>query len=337
KEESVEFKDESFDEFSDIKQEESVLNVSIRNTDSSHLPILSGCLRMCYLCGAMINHCYATPADPVERSAFLSNVITSKKSDVQSIRALGRNMMTAHFCLGHLRTSTDIPKEKQVMPSEVFQTSLPLDQSTSMEIPSNNIAQSSLACSECGKKFARQQTLNNHMLIHSGEKPFTCEYCELHFRSKSYRYTHLRNFHKIKLYSCLTCGEQFDLKAQLNKHQFIHKENILKNVNLGDRVKGVLASPSIIKAIDKREKIEDANKPSKVEWIWSKQYFKCTLCGDNKLPTTASPKGPIRARKFFDNLVKLTEKEREKMEFVINNKIRADVCQKHFILTHYSE
>ncbi|GMR31336.1 hypothetical protein PMAYCL1PPCAC_01531, partial [Pristionchus mayeri] len=126
------------------------------------------------------------------------------------------------------------------------------------------------------------------------------------------------------------------LKIQLAKHQFTHKENIHQTLDLGERLKGVLAKPTIVKAIVNREKIEATYKPSKVEWIWSKQYFKCTLCGDKKFPTTVSPIGPIRARKFFDNVVTLTEKERERIQFVINNKIRADVCQKHFILSHYS-
>ncbi|GMR31339.1 hypothetical protein PMAYCL1PPCAC_01534, partial [Pristionchus mayeri] len=336
KEGPEEFKDESIGEFADLKQEESVPNVhSISNVDSSHLPISSGCLRMCYLCGAVINHFCATPANPEERSAFLSNVITSKMSDVHSIRALGRNMITAFFCLGHLRTSTGIPKEKQIMPAKMCSSSTSPPQSTPTEISSNNVA--SYSCSECGKKLSTKRTLNEHLLIHSGEKPFTCEHCEMRFRFKSHRYIHLREFHKIKLYSCLTCGEQFHRKAQLSKHQFIHKDNIPQNVNVGDRVKGELAKPTIVKAIDKRAKIEAMNEPSKVRMMLPKQYFKCTLCGDNKFPTTVSSKGPIRARQFFDKLVTLTEKERERMEFVINNKIRADVCQKHFILPHNSE
>ncbi|GMR31332.1 hypothetical protein PMAYCL1PPCAC_01527, partial [Pristionchus mayeri] len=244
-----------------IQQEESVLTVhSISTTNSSQLPILSGYLRMCYLCGAVMNHCYATPADKEERSTFLSNVITSNNSDEHSIKALGRNMMTAHFCLGHLRTSTDIPKEKQVMPSELvnpsIETSLPLDQSTSMEIPSNNIAQSSLACSECGKKFARQQTLNNHMLIHSGEKPFVCEYCGMSFHLHSTRYTHIRFVHKIK-HSCLHCGEQFELKTQLNKHLFACKKLASQYVN-----SGILAKTSNA----------NANKHPKV------QLQQCVVC-----------------------------------------------------------
>ncbi|GMR50687.1 hypothetical protein PMAYCL1PPCAC_20882, partial [Pristionchus mayeri] len=64
--------------------------------------------------------------------------------------------------------------------------------------------------------------------------------------------------------------------------------------------------------------------------IWPKQCFKCTLCGDNSFPNTVSPEDPIEARQFFDNLVTLTEKDRDRIDFVINNKIRADVCQKHF-------
>ncbi|GMR30979.1 hypothetical protein PMAYCL1PPCAC_01174, partial [Pristionchus mayeri] len=103
------------------------------------------------------------------------------------------------------------------------ETSLPLEKTTSLEIPRNNIAETSLVCSECGKKLSCKQTLNNHMLIHTGKKPYSCAYCDMSFRHMTTRHNHIRIVHKIELYSCLTCGEQFDLKTKLNHHLLANK------------------------------------------------------------------------------------------------------------------
>ncbi|GMR54724.1 hypothetical protein PMAYCL1PPCAC_24919 [Pristionchus mayeri] len=65
-------------------------------------PILSGTTRMCYLCGKMVDHFYATPTQPEERAAFLARVNISKKYYSTSIRALRRNQATAYFCVEHL-------------------------------------------------------------------------------------------------------------------------------------------------------------------------------------------------------------------------------------------
>ena len=35
-----------------------------------------------------------------------------------------------------------------------------------------------VTCEECGKVLADQTSLNRHMMIHTGEKPFKCPYCD---------------------------------------------------------------------------------------------------------------------------------------------------------------
>ncbi|GMR52238.1 hypothetical protein PMAYCL1PPCAC_22433, partial [Pristionchus mayeri] len=77
------------------------------------LPVVNGVMRMCYLCGAMVSRSYATPPNPLARADFLARVIFSKKSFRHSVKALGRNATTAYFCVEHIRTSVEIPQEKQ--------------------------------------------------------------------------------------------------------------------------------------------------------------------------------------------------------------------------------
>ena len=56
-------------------------------------------------------------------------------------------------------------------------------------------------CSYCSYSTYRSYSLRRHMLIHTGEKPFTCNICERGFAQKSHLTYHLKTHSKYILNS----------------------------------------------------------------------------------------------------------------------------------------
>ena len=76
-------------------------------------------------------------------------------------------------------------------------------------------------CTECPKMFFRKSHIENHMRIHTGEKPYTCGVCLRQFRQDVQLRTHERKFHPdmCPAFVCPICGEKFLLKKELTQHQ----------------------------------------------------------------------------------------------------------------------
>ena len=62
--------------------------------------------------------------------------------------------------------------------------------------------------------------LNEHKSIHTGEKPFSCELCEMRFRQKKTLKDHQRTHTGEKRFSCELCDKRFAHKSGLKNHMF---------------------------------------------------------------------------------------------------------------------
>uniref|UniRef100_A0A8D9AC20 Zinc finger protein 567 n=1 Tax=Cacopsylla melanoneura TaxID=428564 RepID=A0A8D9AC20_9HEMI len=86
----------------------------------------------------------------------------------------------------------------------------------------------------CGNQFTRKNTLQNHMMIHSTEKPFSCEDCGKSFKQNKYLNLHRKYMHDNNLegppFVCDICNKQFPKIAGLNQHKKRHDnhEEIIK-------------------------------------------------------------------------------------------------------------
>ncbi|XP_056092839.1 uncharacterized protein LOC130071998 [Rhinichthys klamathensis goyatoka] len=128
--------------------------------------------------------------------------------------------------------------------------------------PSSKTLQKNTECPECGRVLSNASALENHMRLHTGERPYTCSQCGKAFPSVRGLNRHVKVHAEEKRYQCEQCGKSFVYHFTLTKHQLIHS---------GER-------PFPCKVCGKRF-LAKADRSTHMRMHTGEKPFSCTLCG----------------------------------------------------------
>ncbi|CAG5057435.1 unnamed protein product [Parnassius apollo] len=79
------------------------------------------------------------------------------------------------------------------------------------------------SCGACGKKFAYPNLMLRHQkLYHMGEKKYSCNICDMAFKTRSDLTKHAVKHLDVRTFKCEFCDKSFKWKHSLNVHIRMH-------------------------------------------------------------------------------------------------------------------
>ncbi|XP_038158051.1 zinc finger protein 502-like isoform X2 [Cyprinodon tularosa] len=113
-------------------------------------------------------------------------------------------------------------KNSEMGSSQSLDNERPLAKKTNVDSQNNVQKRVNFTCEDCGKCFSRKVHLKQHLIIHTGQKPFCCDVCGRDFSLKGNLKKHMRIHTGQKPFCCYLCGLNFSQKGHLNTHIMIH-------------------------------------------------------------------------------------------------------------------
>lgn len=86
-------------------------------------------------------------------------------------------------------------------------------------------------CSVCGKAAATASALQDHVRVHTNQRPFTCSVCGKGFKQKSHLTEHARIHSGLRPFQCLRCPSTFYNRTRFRLHQVQHLNRLVASGN----------------------------------------------------------------------------------------------------------
>ncbi|XP_043214354.1 zinc finger and SCAN domain-containing protein 10-like isoform X1 [Amphibalanus amphitrite] len=83
------------------------------------------------------------------------------------------------------------------------------------------------ACTLCDKKFAARGAFDDHVRVHTNQRPFVCSVCQKGFKQKSHLTEHERIHTGQKPFKCSVCSLSFYNRSRFKMHQVQHVNEAL--------------------------------------------------------------------------------------------------------------
>ncbi|XP_029284254.1 zinc finger protein 3 homolog [Cottoperca gobio] len=128
------------------------------------------------------------------------------------------------------------------------------------------------SCSECWKRFGRNEHLKIHMKTHTGEKPFSCSQCGKIFGTKGSLKRHNKTHTGEKPFSCSQCGKRFGRNEHLKIHMKTHTGDSYEPDDSEDW-KETKEPPSGLNSLENDVPVSDSRSSA------GEKQFSCSQCG----------------------------------------------------------